>query len=362
MKRTVCILLCLVLILGLLPVFGVAAGEAEEIYGMTKLKETMEKDGDVSVRLTGDVVASGKTLPSAYITLGKGKKVLDLNGHSMELNDEDSKTCTFLYIGEGASLTVNDSSTAKNGRIFAYGKMDSVGYGHWYRSMKTRDCVRVDGGELIVNAGTLESGRTKEYWAYDACNVGNWGYETWTEYEIFSNIVGHCHYRIDGYYNQIISGDCIRMDDGAVTINGGRIMGRGYRTLDTKPDPSTMDWVVLTAERAAGVYARAGKLTVNGGQISGMANANALEIKNGVDVSITAGVFYTQLISKVFVPAVDSHAAWTHQLVITYNDTFRLNRPDPGSGAGALGFPSELLKASAHEVTLDGKTLYPDYW
>ncbi|MDO4845998.1 MAG: hypothetical protein Q3977_05220, partial [Oscillospiraceae bacterium] len=269
---------------------------------------------------------------------------------------------TFLYIGEGASLTVNDSSQAKNGRIFAYGKMKTVGLNEWYNSYMTRDCIRVDGGELIVNAGTLESGRTKEYWAYDACNVGNWGYETWAEYEMFSNIVNHCHYRIDGYYYQIIGGDCIHLDGGTVTINGGKVLGRGYRTLDTKPNASTMEKIDLTAVRAAGIYAKSGKVTINGGQISGMANADALSIQSGVDVSIAAGVFYTQLISKFFVPCVDSKASWTHQLDVTYNDTFRLNRPDPGSGAGSLGFPSELLDVSKHDVTLDGKTLYPDYW
>ena len=115
-------------------------------------------------------------------------------------------------------------------------------------------------------------------------------------------------------------GDAVTLNSGEVTVNGGKLTGKGYRLFGTEFDQSVFDVYFLgyssnyrNAKRCAALYAVEGKVTVNGGQIYGMANANALELSKNVDITLNAGTFETQLLRKIVLPTVNVGGAGNYR-------------------------------------------------
>ena len=121
-KTFLSLLLSLCMLLSLIPAFSISASATEviEVNDFDDLKARLESDGDVSLKLTAMVstyVNGGydehlNELPVDYvIKVGKGKKVIDLNGYDLyATNNSWDSTITFFRINDGTDLTVNDDN------------------------------------------------------------------------------------------------------------------------------------------------------------------------------------------------------------------------------------------------------------
>ena len=118
---------------------------AEPVTTSADLKAKLE--AGVNVELDGNIDDAGK------ITILSGKSpILDLSGKSIEMKGGDSAR-SYLFIIDGGKLTIND--TAGNGTIKNTGKLARVV--QIGTSSIGEKPINGTGGELVVNAGTLEA-------------------------------------------------------------------------------------------------------------------------------------------------------------------------------------------------------------
>ena len=82
--------------------------------------------------------------------------VLDLNGNTLNLNSRLNDVYYFICL-EGGSLTIKDSSPAKNGKIS--GSFGSTTGGHFYRSISVigSGSLTLEGGTFSVNGSPYPS-------------------------------------------------------------------------------------------------------------------------------------------------------------------------------------------------------------
>ena len=127
--------------------------------------------------------------------LGQGSKTLDLNGYELRVDLDDvrggsgkyNRIVTMFGVFSGTTLTLNDTSGKDTGKIFLNGCMRDAneaigGYQSYMEgSVVHRNGIMVDGGEFIMNGGTIVGGRSREEWATAALDVDkvlgelNWG-------------------------------------------------------------------------------------------------------------------------------------------------------------------------------------------
>ena len=353
-----------------------AAQITTPIGTMEKLKEALEASGDANITITGDIIVSVKLTELqnsgyTYIKVGSGNKKLDLAGHKVELNVTGGGEIEFVRVPTGASLTVRDSSVKQTGKLWADGDMESIpwsynGNDYMNRDVRYRNTVVVDGGSFTLEGGEIEAGRAKEMYICEGMKIDMF------DQQLNNALSGGVLYwavacRFDGNAYQIVNGDAVTLKRGSVTINGGKVTGKGYRKLRTEFTTSRMD-VELEFVRAAAVNALSGDLTINGGTIYGMANADALYIGSDVNTKITAGAFKTQLLKKILLPTFgeEGNGFRLYAFVAEYD---RLSNSTSGGasalvsgygnfgqGAGNLGFPVDIL-TNDHALTLDGAKL-----
>ena len=147
----------LAVLLALALVFAVPVGaEDVEVSTISDLKDKLVAGN--SVKLTEDITVSF----SGYnITIPNGvESTLDLNGHKITATDTSSSgNSGFLQVK--GKLTITDTSSSKNGEITLSATIDK----EWYALSAV---VSVEGGELVVNAGTLgHTGGTDMAYAID---------------------------------------------------------------------------------------------------------------------------------------------------------------------------------------------------
>ena len=221
-KSFISLLLCLCLLFSLIPAVSISASAAGviSVNNFDDLKARLEADGDVSLKLTATIsqyVSGGydehlNELAVDYvIKVGRGKKVLDLNGYDLYANNNSwESTITFFQINDGTDMTVNDDDCA--GRITLDGFIPS--YDEGYRKMnmglaqkQNRDIFEVNGGSLTINGGIFQSGRVKEesYWGTD--------------------------------YHKILNGTPLEINGGSVVINNGIFTGHGVQ------DVAILGWI-----------------------------------------------------------------------------------------------------------------------
>ena len=221
-KTFLSLLLSLCMLLSLIPAFSISASATEviEVSDFDDLKARLESDGDVSLKLTATVstyVNGGydehlNELPVDYvIKVGKGKKVIDLNGYDLyATNNSWDSTITFFRINDGTDLTVNDDNCT--GCINLDGFIPS--YDEGYRKMnmglaqkQNRDIFEVNGGSLTINGGKFLSGRVKDevYWGTG--------------------------------YAKVLNGTPLEINGGSVIINNGIFTGHGAQ------DVSLLGWI-----------------------------------------------------------------------------------------------------------------------
>jgi hypothetical protein len=350
----------------IMPTAIFAEEEYQEIAGPQSFKKYLEMDGDITIKLVSNIIhtTTASAAGKYWITLGKGKKILDLNGYSAELNAETGSETTMIRIPEGSELIVNDSSGNNSGKLFCYGRMDNPGqYGIYYshKDVKYRNVVYVDGGSLTVNGGTLEAGRSKELWLVGGMDIAKYKYQL--DYMMQGGTLGWAiGARYDGYAWQQVNGDCITLDGGNVTINDGVFLGRGFSEMDTSANATD---ILFDFERSAVIRASSGELIINGGEFQGRGNADVFSLPrnafNGGEVTgkIKSGIFKTNHLRVINIPHIETANNKLGGFIIGLETNGEYN---PASDPGSVRFPYEALNSEIHEVTKDGKELLSTEW
>ena len=179
MRKILSLIIAIAMLTSLFPVMSVSASEAYfEVSDYSSLKSSLESSGDKNIIVTRDIIYTCQVndVGSWWITLGSGKKTLNLNGKSVELNAETGVETTMIRVPSGAELIINDTSGDNSGKLFCYGKMTSPRDGdgiprYFNEEVKHRNVLEVDGGAVTINGGTLEAGRSKKMWIYDGRDV-----------------------------------------------------------------------------------------------------------------------------------------------------------------------------------------------
>ncbi|MBQ4371430.1 MAG: hypothetical protein II803_03355, partial [Firmicutes bacterium] len=274
--RRLCLLLAVVVAAGVIPAAALAPASAAEpvFYGVTHLsgssdgntlKELLESDGDYRIVVDKDLEArignkGDRNAPYVdyWCTLGSGTKVIDLNGHKITLyNDriESQKAMTMFKVPSGAELVINDTGGG-SGEIFYNGLLAFTDHFSPNSHLNKHNIVEVTGGRLTVNGGKLTAGRSQKVFLTAAAR----------------------------YFYRQINGTAIVLTDGEAVISGGEIRGRGIMGHSYTSDDGFTG-------RCAAVKADGGKLTICGGQFWGMGCADAVQIAESVDASVTGGLF-----------------------------------------------------------------------
>ena len=191
-----------------------------------EMYQNLASDGDVYLRLDADVsemlgdgsLESSEKYYEYWCVMGTGKKVLDLNGHrfsiSYNLNwwagmsgfrgKEAKNGSTLLKVGPGTSFVLCDSEG--DGSLHYDARLKETSYQtDWY---DVRNILEVNGGDFVMNGGRLDAGRSQK----------------------FTSEAGKS-------YRRQVHGNGLIIGAGSnVTINGGKINGRGFyfnSTTDT---------------------------------------------------------------------------------------------------------------------------------
>ena len=163
-------------VLGLLPALEVKAAAAPEfslgtvvhVSSMDQLKEYLNSFDEYTIVLDRDL-SKREDVSVQYWCVINGSKVLDLNGHSLTLENVNRVNSYLFHVPEGCQLIINDSAHSKDRddvEIFYNGRIHTADEAHAYE----RNIFSV-AGTLIQNGGYIRAGRWKEvyfenYWYY----------------------------------------------------------------------------------------------------------------------------------------------------------------------------------------------------
>lgn len=300
----------------------------------TLLDQFLRDDDNVyAIRLGGDlkheVDWNVKTVFSVH-----GKKYLDLNGHDLYVKRDDGGTSTMFEILADAELVVVDSAGGGTIRYDGY-IFDGADYDSGHLAVRHVFDVY---GKLTINGGKIMGGgRSKQQWLSVATREGH-------------RVV----YGFNGFVRNQVNGCGVIVENGGeLVVNGGDVTGRGYEYLTSGSEDSLADY-----EPAAAIRILAGaKVTLNDGYFKGYGCADVLQIENGCDLTIKAGVFDTHKIDKVRLPNVydkENHgdngdgAIWLKQNSNYTDGTY-----------GDIGIPKGCIVENA-EVIVGGETQEAD--
>ena len=122
-----------------------------EVNTVEGFEKAMQADGDANIVVTDDIIytCSVNDEGSYWISMGQGKKTLNLSGNSVELNAEYGSEITMIFVPKGAELTIKDTSGDHSGRLFCYGKIDHPhdedGYPEFFNSdVEYRNVLEID--------------------------------------------------------------------------------------------------------------------------------------------------------------------------------------------------------------------------
>lgn len=150
-KRITSLLLTLAMLLSLLPAMGVTASAADASWKTVNTYDELKTA--LSNQNPPDNIRLGSDIDTGTLTSGmgileslevKGKKQLDLNGHTLRMYSAKTAMHDMITIKHG-DLTVLDSSAGRNGRILGSTYNDST------------NLINVMGnGKFTLNSGRLE--------------------------------------------------------------------------------------------------------------------------------------------------------------------------------------------------------------
>ena len=241
-KRITSLLLTLVMLLSLVPAMGVTASAEETWETVTTYQQfeaAMTAEGQRSIKLDADIdtgILNGGVgiLESLEV---KGRKQLDLNGHTLRMYSEKTAMYDMFTIKHG-DLTVLDSSTDQKGTILGSTYNDS--------------CYLFDiqsNGKLTLNSGTLKVDVRKNtsnnrwrrvIYCYDGGTVtinGGTLHVAPETYEGDNNAYGQY---FEEEYRDLLNGHCgytlMAANSCKVTITGGTFEG------PVRLDAGDSDW------------------------------------------------------------------------------------------------------------------------
>lgn len=264
-----------------------------------------------------------------------GKKVLDLNGHTVKIWAKDGADCAF-EIRNGATLTVVDSRGG--------GKMCTDTYIYGVGGGGVIDLFHVNGGgKLILNApdAEFECGRSKK--------------QTYHGYAVNGN------HRSDAGAKTVrgqSNGSAVVVENGgSLTVAGGTLRGRGYSFI-TKwgyayyTDPVYQAKGAEQPKRCAAILARSGaSVHIIDGAFFGKGGADALQIEFSeplVSLTIESGVFDVSKVDRLALPSATNDGKWIDgEFVWTNVNRDKSNYMDGSDGA--IGIPQSVLTALAKE-------------
>jgi len=372
MKKIISILLTFTILFSCIGITAVSAQEEYiEVSSVESLKETLESRGDKNIIVTQDIIYTCKVsdVGSWWITLGSGKKTLNLNGKSVELNAETGVETTMIRVPSGAELIINDTSGDNSGTLFCYGKMESAyseaaGAGmpeYFNSSVKYRNVLEIDGGMVTINGGTLEAGRSKKMWVFDGKDVYNLrhllGYTI--QFGVLGLAIGA---RYDGYAWQQVNGDCITVNNGTLMINDGIFLGRGFTNLETYVKPNDTD-VDVEFSRSACLRLLGGNTIINGGTFYGKGNADVLAIKkNDANFTLKNATLKTNHLRVLLVPTINvTTYGYYCPYVIGHEQRYGYQY-HPASDVGSVRLTSDMLDPQRNTVEYNGDALPVSDW
>lgn len=278
----------------------------------------------IALRLEEDVYFEGGSIGDWGI---KGKKYLDLNGHTLKFRRPDGYTYSLFTVPEGAEFVLLDNSKDGDGSINFDGYIyDGADYesGH----LAVRNIFEVS-GKLTINGGKLDVGRSKKQWLSFACCEDD---------------------RPDGFgfsgyvRNQVNGNGVIVHEGGELTVNGGYVTGRGFKSLGVRG----LTWDSSITLRCAAIVGEKGStVTLNDGFFKGYGCADVLQIAKGCDFTVKSGEFDTKKIDKVRLPDTD------------YGSTTNVDNYMDGS-YGDIGIPAGAIDTSITDLIVGGEEQEPD--
>lgn len=271
-----------------------------------------------------DITLAASTHQWKYRLPVYGKKVLDLNGHKIKVQQEDdyhqAKDAVFM-IKDGATLTIVDSQGG--------GKMIANSWIKMYL-----DLFHVQsGGELILNApgATFECGYSEKVWLTGAYKNNE---------EPDGNDSGYF-----GYARNQASGTAVTVfGGGKLTVSGGTVKGRGHDRISKYGTDyywhQNSEGADLRSCAAINAYANASVYIIDG-NIYGMGGADALKIDKDAYLTIESGVFDTYKVDKIVLPKGDRDGYTTGEIA-------------GGVLAGMFGFLYGVLADEKVDNYMDG--------
>lgn len=343
----------------------VCASEVE-VSTAEEFEKAMQGYGDADIVVTDDIIytCTVDKKGSYWVSMGQGKKTLNLSGHSVELNAEYGSEITMIFVPKGAELVVKDTSGDNSGKLFCYGKMESAhdhGYPTYFNGdVKYRNVLEIDGGIVTIDGGTLEAGRSKKQWVYDGMDV--YDLRHLLDYTVQFGILGQAiGARFDGYAYQQVNGDCITLNDGTLVINDGIFLGRGFSNLETFVIENDNDFDVEFS-RSACLRLLGGAAAINGGTFHGKGNADVFAVKKDVKVTVRSGTFSTNHLRVLLVPTINvTTHGYYHPYVIGHKQRYGYMY-HPASDAGSVRLTSDMLDPQRNTAELNGDVVPVSEW
>lgn len=177
-KRITSLLLTLVMLLSLVPAMGVTASAAEwttvnsfeELQTAVKAKKEYIKLG---TNISTSSLNNGVGMIAKDLLNFEGRNtVLDLAGYTLDLQTRLNDMYFFIHLAKG-SLTIKDSSSAKNGKISGF--FGSTTGGHLYRSISVavNGSLTLEGGTFSVDGSYYPSTTNTIYCTNGSVTVKN---------------------------------------------------------------------------------------------------------------------------------------------------------------------------------------------
>lgn len=338
-----------------------------EVNTVEGFEEAMQADGDADIVITGDFIytCTVNDEGSYWISMGQGKKTLNLSGHSVELNAEYGSEITMIFVPEGAELVIKDTSGDNSGKLFCYGRMedptDDDGHPEYFNSdVKYRNVLEIDGGIVTINGGTLEAGRSKKQWIYDGMDV--YDLRHLLSYTIQFGILGQAlGARYDGYAWQQVNGDCITVNDGTLVVNDGIFLGRGFSNLETYVEENDTEFDVEFS-RSACLRLLGGTTTINGGTFWGRGNADVFAANKDAKVTVKNGTFSTNHLRVLLVPTINvTSYGYYHAYVIGHEQRYGYQY-HPASDVGSVRLTADMLDPQRNTAEYNGDVLAVSDW